>query len=321
MKKIALTSIFLHLFIGLFAQYFPIENTVYGRTYKGIRPSKEFKVEKEIDSSFNAKGKFQDRSYTQYNFHGNIIIDEWDKGKSKTFYEIFRDSIYKSSYTLHKGDTGRFWHYYFAENGKQICYQYGYKKAKNIRLTDSTFYDAKGRKEKETSFNRKGKLTGYSSYFYNDSGTIAEYRNYDKNGKLKRIYSYVCNAKGEVLKDVKQTNYCKSEGKYQDGRFYEIIESRNEKGKLRRQIYTYSKDSLLLEYEYTSVNGKPRGKNVYKYTPEGRLNSISNYNAKGKLNFIYEYEMNERGYRLVWRVKNNKGKMVKLVKSDYTWFN
>jgi len=321
MEKLGVSLILVFLSLASFAQYFPLDRTVYGRSYKGIKPSKAFKVQTEIDSTFNKKGKFLDRELKQYNFYGNMLFREWDKGRKKTYYEIYRDSIYKSAYTLHKGDTGGFWCYSFVENGSPICYQYGHKKAKNIRITDSTIYDAKGRRQKVMSYGRKNKLTGYSTYSYNDSGSIAEYRNYDKNAKLKRIYSYSCNSKGEALKEVKQTNYCKSEGVHQDGRFYEVIETRNEKGKLRRQIYTYSKDSLLLEYEYTSVDGKPKGKSVYKYTSNGFISAFANYNAKGKLNYTYEYDVNERGYRIAWRQYNNKGKLLSVERSHYTWYN
>jgi hypothetical protein len=76
-----------------------------------------------------------------------------------------------------------------------------------------------------------------------------------------------------------------------------------------------------LEYEYTSVEGKPKGKSVYKYTSNGFISTFANYNAKGKLNYSYEYDVNERGYRIAWRQYNRKGKLLSVERSHYTWFN
>jgi hypothetical protein len=299
------------------ADYF---SPAMGRYHKGFEPKSKHKPAVTYDTTYDAKGRLKYASFEQFNTLGKLTYRNSKNGKRQTFYTYFRDTIYKSATTLWKGDTAGMWWYDFNANGKIIQYQYAYKSVHKVKWSQSTLYDNQMRPVKYENKNHKGEVTGYTAILYSDSGKVAERRYYNKKGKLKSVYSYACDAKGEQLKNVSSVNYCTSKGVHADGRFYETIETIRD-GKASRQIYTYSSDSLLLSYEYTSVKGKPKGKTIYFYNDQQLCSKYEIYDAKGKKKYINEFSYNSRGYRSEQRSYKANGKLSSIQKSSYIWHN
>lgn len=316
MKILSLSLLFL-ISTSAFAQ----DAYSYYPWYKQLYSVGNYQAKTCIDSTFNAKGMYKSREFTEYNSKGMITLEENSLTQRNYHYQLFNDSTYKSCVVLKKGDTVSFWINTFNQFGKPIVYQYGRKSRSKILYTDSSFYDSQQRKTKLTRYNKKAKLRSYVAYSYNEEGKRAEVKTYDKKGKLKYLYSYNCNEKGEPIKDIKQVNICKSSGTHADGRYFDLIETRNEKGQLKREVFTYSKDSLLIEREFTKMNGKPNGRQVFDWDKLRHLKSITYFNAKNKLNYSYEYVVNDKGYRTSWKGFNSKRKLVSFVKSDFTWYD
>lgn len=155
----------------------------------------------------------------------------------------------------------------------------------------------------------------YSELHYKDSGKVAEQRYYDKKGKLKSIYSFECNAKGEMLKSVKQVNYCTTSSKLNNGNYYEMEEA-TVGNKNYKRIYTFNPDSLLISYEFISDKGKAVSKVLYQYTSDKNMESLKVF-KNDKFSFSNHYKYNAKGLKTEFDFINAKGNLQSKTKTHY----
>lgn len=268
-----------------------------------------------IDSAYNKNGKLIRVERKDYNEKGNLVQANINN-KYFRIFGYFKDSILSSNIWLTKKDTSYVWFDEYNELGKHIksVYGKGFNKPISISLRK---YDIDNRLIKIEYRNKNNKLTKYSEIIYNDSGTTAEYRGFNSKGKLVSIYSFACDAKGEAIKSVKKTNYCTTKNKLDNGNFYEIEET-TKGAKIYKRIYTYSPDTLLLNYEYINDKGRSVTKVNYSYNADKLLQQVQVY-KNNKFSFSNVYSHNTQGLKTEFLFLNTKGLLISKTTTHYVF--
>jgi|LakMenEpi03Aug12_release.lakeMendotaPanAssembly.Ray.scaffolds.fasta_scaffold295497_2 hypothetical protein len=321
MKKLLVLAL-MALSLGLQAQYlYPYEkityyqkgsNRVKGDFYKDNKVKEERSL---VQTDMKKAAKLS--SVKTYNEKGQNTAYKNIKNKSVNIYQWANDSQLSSSVYLKKMDTLWFYTYEYNAKGLLLENKYYNKDSRHCKQTNRYTYNENGKKTEERRIGKNGKLLSRVEHDYDADGQKKETRYYDKKNKLKHVYTFACSAKGEIVKK-EQSNYCVLKNRNDDGSFYEVIEN-NENGKIRRDIYTFSADSLLKKFESFKVNGKLNYYSLYTYNNARDLESYSYFSGKGKRKNLIKYSYNSKGFanKLEHYSAADKLKKVLIVEQDY----
>lgn len=321
MKKLLILAL-MGLSLGMQAQYlYPYEKITYyqkgnGKIKGDFYKNNKVKEERWLVQTDMKKAAILS-SVKTYNEKGQNTGYKNIKRKSTAIYEWANDSQLSSSIHLKKADTLWFYTYEYNAKGKLLVSKYYHKDSRHCQQITRYSYNDNGNKIGEIRYAKNGKVKSRFEHDYEADGQKKETRYYDKKNKLKHVYTFACSAKGEMAKK-DQSNFCVLKNRNDDGSFYEVIET-SEKGKIRRDIYTFSADSLLKKYESFKVNGKLNYYSLYTYNNSRELETYSYFSGKGGRKNLIKYEYNAKGYTNKMEHYNSKDKLKKvlMVEQDY----
>lgn len=321
MKKL-LILVLMALSLGLQAQYmYPYEKITYyqkgsGRLKGDYYKNNKVKEERSLVQT-DLKKAAKLSSVKTYNDKGQNTGYKNIKRKSVAIYQWANDSQLSSSVYLKKLDTLWFYTYNYNEKGQLLESKYYYKDSRQCKQNSRFTYNENGKKTGESRFGKNGKLLSRVEYDYDAEGMKKETRYYGKNNKLKHVYTFACSEKGENVKK-EQSNYCVLKNRNDDGSFYEVIET-SENGKISRDIYTFTADSLLKKFESFKINGKLNYYSLYTYNSHKELETYAYFSGKGQRKNLIKYEYNNKGFTNKMEHFNSKNKLkrVLMVEQDY----
>jgi hypothetical protein len=321
MKKSSFLLLFLFGTFFANAQYpfsqlvFTKNNNSYSQSNARLNKTKTI----EITHFKKNTEKVSNKNYYEYLPNGNFVEIRNSKRKTVQYFQWKNDSLLLKHITIRKGDTSYYEINSYDENGKKIqTINLDGKRPKVYHITENS-YNTSGKLIKSTGFDKNKKVKYHYEYDFYENGTPMETRLYNKKGKLKSVYTYTCDPKGEVEKDIKKVNYCTSKTMHPDGSFFEVVETQ-EKGKMRRNVYSYSADSLLIKYENFDLKGKCKYTTIYTYNQNKKLLTYQRYKGTNKLLYAYTYFYNEKDLIEKEIVFNKKNKIQFTSSNTYTFF-
>ncbi len=324
MKKTTLLLFILISLKGIAQSNFPYEKLVYfkkGNQTYSHEHFKELKVkEKQVFVKSNPK-KTEKLSWNQtYNQRGNIVSFTSARSKYQTIYQWHNDSLLSATIKLKNLDTAWYTLYQYNADHKLLSYEYFKKNSHTCNWKTTYAYNASGLKIKEIAFGKNGKFLSKIEYDYYEDGQKKETRIFDKKEKLVKIYSYACEAKGTIVEPkTEKLNYCLIKNKNEDGSFYEVIET-HVKGKIKRQIYSYSPDSNMVKYELFKPNGQLRYSAKYTHNKQGKTTSYAHFNKRGFIKYSLHYTYFENGLLQNEHRYNRRNKLVFTTRHNYLFY-
>jgi YD repeat-containing protein len=276
-----------------------------------------------------------------------------------TSYKYFKKDKLKNQFSLEYNEDGYFTRYYtgsvnsprydehlvFNDSNLVVLYS-RYNKKRKLKRKKIIEYDDNQNMVRKDIYDGKHLDPKYSwQYKYDEKGNTVQ-TEYYKKGILKTKWVYTCDDEGTKVdnKKVSVSTSCSLVEHNNDGSYVKIYRYTNSKGKIRKNRWTYSKDSVLTMSErfnnkgvitskYTYEYDKEGNRNVYTYYKKGgekvkhqtkykyngdkKITEMAVYNGKGNLRSKKQYKYDADGNTIAYTNINSKGEIS--WKYEYTY--
>ena len=276
-----------------------------------------------------------------------------------TNYKYFKKEKLKNQFSFEYNEDGYFTRYYtgsvnspqydehlvFNDSNLVVLYS-RYNKKRKLKRKKTIEYDDNQNMVRKDIYDGKHLDPKYSwQYKYDEKGKTVQ-TEYYKKGTLKTKWIYTCDDEGTKVdnKKVSVSTSCTLVEHNNDGSYVKIYRYTNSKGKIRKNRWTYSKDSVLTMSErfnnkgvitskYTYEYDKEGNRNVYTYYKKGgekvkhqtkykyngdrKITEMAVYNGKGNLRSKKQYEYDADGNTIAYTNFNSKGEIS--WKYEYTY--
>jgi hypothetical protein len=295
--------------------YFYFNGTTYQQR---INDFDSLKVKKMTVKYTNKKG----RVFTTFFIydHGKIVESSYLNKKGveiksgKTSYDPNSGKKTQNIYYNKKGDIVSQFDYKYDEN-KNITFLQHTKKSKTITFRSTWEYNESGMILNSKRYKKGGEKIKYTwNYIYDNNGEKLQSQLFNSKGKLKHKWDFSCHEEGAKLeKEKNKTQVCswsEDKGKY----LIKTYQSFNEKGKIRKTVYTYTiSDTTLIDKKI--YNHEEELIRYFKYDSKGRiLERIYYRNGKTTRTWIRKY--NDDG-KMIYNSFSRKEKQITESKFEY----
>ena len=256
----------------------------------GIRSYSEFRDDFGTNGELKKRVLIQTREFNEQGqlLHQTSFNKKGKKERECTYTYDDKQRLISASVSRYNLFGSRQYNHYFAyHNDSLVAVMWGTKTDPNgeKEWMYRFVYDNQNRVIEEKSY-RKGKLYGRITFTYYEDGSKKEVNYYRDSLKLQKTFRYDCGIEESLLsKKQKDTlTFCSRAEELPDGSTRTIMETRDEKGRIIRIVYTSSKD--------------------------GRGHIMEKYNAKNHLIYRFETNLDDDGVRtLIYTRYSQRGKL------------
>lgn len=195
-----------------------------------------------------------------------------------------------------------------------------------IAFKEIYFYDSKGRKFKNKSFNSDGSLSsGGWNYYYDKFGNITQNTLYNKDSSIIIQNNYKYNKFGQQIEREYISYGKKSITKNiydRKNRIQEIIGKKSDGSFKEKAIQQYDKQWKKKELISYDIKSQQKSRIEFFYDKNGNENQSKWYDSQNKL---YEYSnstynsKNDRIRIKKYRIRNGESKLVNDIKTEYKY--